>query len=174
MRVYTPIDLVQEQLRDLYSAEAQLSLALPRVAVRVHSDSLRSAIESHAKCTRDQAARIERIAGELGFPYGNKRCPATMGLLARGTEAMGLGGNAELIDLAIIGASQNIEHFEIASYQAVISLAKEHSAMPGHLIDLLQQSLEEEQDASSLLDEVAGQIYKSGASRRASAASSLD
>lgn len=146
-------DLYIEELRDLYSAETQLIKALPKMAEAAHESQLKQAFTDHLEQTENQAARLEQIFQALGEDPGGETCQAMEGLIKEGSEMIKASGDPVVIDSGLIGAAQRVEHYEMAGYGTARSLAQrlgEHEAA-----ELLQETLDEESDADTLLTEVA-------------------
>jgi Mn-containing catalase len=77
------------------------------------------------------------------------------GLVEEGDEVMSEGKKKDdaPADLALIGAAQRVEHYEIAGYTTARNLASQlHLA---DVVNLLTMSLGEEMNAGQLLDQVA-------------------
>lgn len=153
MKIKTMNELYVEELRDLYSAETQIIIALPKVIEGVESKKLSDAIGAHLEQTKDQLERLEAIFRDLEeTPTGNK-CEATEGLLR---EASGVFEDVEkgfVRDAAIIGAAQRLEHYEISAYGTARTFA-ELLGFEKHA-GLLQETLEEEQATDLKLNEIA-------------------
>ena len=58
-------DLLEHELQDLYSAEKQLTEALPKMAKSAKSPILKAAFESHLKQTEIQIERLEKVSSEI-------------------------------------------------------------------------------------------------------------
>lgn len=156
MRLDDAKALFVEMVRDLYSAETQLTLALPRVAVRVHSPVLRAGLEDHLRETETHVARLEAIADALAFSPGGRICLGMAGLLKEGDDAMGYGGDPKLVDAAIICACRKIEHYEMAAYHGLLGVAE----MMGDITNIRQAitaTLREEEAAEDALRQAAAQ-----------------
>ena len=160
-KISTPQDLLTEQLKDLYSAENQLVKALPKMAKSAESDELREAFETHLEQTETHVERLDKIAKQLGESLKGKKCKAMEGLVEEGKEVMAEDAAPALMDLALIGAAQKIEHYEIASYGTLKTLA----GVLGYneAADLLDATLQEEKNADSLLTQIAEGSINSGA-----------
>lgn len=144
--------LLQEQVRDLYSAETQLVKALPKVAKAASTDSLRKAIEAHLEETRGHVERLKRIAELLEAKPGGKKCKGMEGLLAEGKEALEEEGPEPLVDAALIAAAQRVEHYEISAYGSARAMAELLGL--DSVVTLLQQSLDEERAADEELSRI--------------------
>ena len=136
-----------EELKDLYSAEKQLTKALPKMAKAANSDELKKAFEDHLKETEGQIARLDKISKLTGKPLGGKKCKAMEGLIEEGKEIMEEDCSPEVLDVALIAAAQKVEHYEIASY----GCAKTYARLLG-LTDV-EELLEETQQEESSADE---------------------
>lgn len=64
-------ELYVDELKDLYSAEKQLTKALPKMAKAAMSPELRSGFEEHLEQTKGHVQRLEEIFAMLG-----KKAPA--------------------------------------------------------------------------------------------------
>lgn len=146
-------DLYVEELRDLYNAENQLLKALPRMAKAATAPELKAAFTEHLTVTQGQVQRLDRIFTELGVKATGKKCKAMEGLIAEGKEIMEEDGEPAVIDAALIGAAQRVEHYEIAGYGTVRTFAR----LLGYTAaeKLLQQTLDEEGEADKTLTELA-------------------
>ena len=148
-------DLLINELRDILHAEKQLTKALPKMAEAARFDQLRELFEQHLAETEAQVERINECFEMLGKSARAKPCKGMMGLVEEGQEVMAEGEDKEdaAADLALIGAAQRVEHYEIAGYTTARNLAQQlrHSA----IVALLSKSLAEEENADQLLNQVA-------------------
>jgi ferritin-like metal-binding protein YciE len=153
MKVTTLDELLEDELRDIYSAETQLIKALPRMAKAAESTDLRAAFETHLEQTRVHAQRIEEICSDLKTKPGGKNCAGMEGLLKEGEEILQSNTESEPRQAALIGAAQRVEHYEIAAY----GTARAHARQLGYLkaVDLLSQTLDEEKETDKQLTKVA-------------------
>ena len=155
-KISSPRDLLVEELKDLYSAENQLLKALPKMAKAATSDELREAFETHLQQTEEQVNRLEKIGKQLGETMRGKKCKAMEGLVAEGKEIMEEDSEPTLLDLALIGAAQKVEHYEIAGYGTARTLAE--LIGENEVAKILQQTLDEEGATDKLLTEVAMEL----------------
>jgi ferritin-like metal-binding protein YciE len=159
-------DVFADQLADLWSAELQLVSALPKFAGAASSDTLRTAVEDHLAETRGHVARLERIIRSLALQYPNEECAAMQGLLREGERVMSASGDPIARDVALIAATQRIEHYEIAAYGTVCALADELGL--GQVSDVLRETLNEESDADRTLTKIAaGGFMRQGLNEQA-------
>ena len=148
-------ELLVEQTRDLLHAEKQLVKALPKMAKAAQSGQLGLLFEQHLAETETQVERLTQILKLLDAPTRAKPCKGMMGLLEEGEEVMADGKKKDGAgaDLALIGAAQKVEHYEIAGYITARNLAQQLN-MP-EVVQLLQLSLAEEENADQLLNQLA-------------------
>jgi ferritin-like metal-binding protein YciE len=117
-------EILVDQLKDLYSAETQISKALPKMAKAASSSDLKQGFLLHLTQTKEQAVRIKAICDALKVKATGKKCMATAGLVEEGQEAIDENATTEAKDVMLIAAAQRVEHYEIAGYTSAISLAK--------------------------------------------------
>jgi ferritin-like metal-binding protein YciE len=159
-------DVLIDQMADLYSAERQLVEALPKVASAASSSELRDAIQEHLEETRGHVRRLEQAFSELGTSPPSEQCEAMQGLIAEGEKIINEQGDPAAKDAALIAAAQRVEHYEIAAYGTVRTLARElgHKDTAG----LMGETLDEESQADELLTKIAtGGLVGSGVNRQA-------
>ena len=153
MKIDSLKTLLEEELKDIYSAEKQLLRALPKMVKKASSPELKSALQEHLEVTEGQVERLEEVFTALGKPAKAKTCKAMQGLIEEATEMMSEDAEEAVLDAAIIASAQKVEHYEIASYGTVRTWARlvgEEEAA-----ELLQETLDEEGEADHRLSELA-------------------
>jgi ferritin-like metal-binding protein YciE len=148
-------DLYIDELKDLYSAENQLVKALPKMAKAATSEDLRAGFEKHLEQTKGHVQRLETIFEQLGESPKGKKCKGMEGLIEEGSEAIEEHDGA-VLDAALIGAAQRVEHYEMAGYGTVIAFAEELGESKH--VSLLNETLEEEKATDETLTGLAGDI----------------
>jgi len=149
--------LFKEHLKDVLSAEKQLVKALPKLAKAATSPELKQAFTDHLEETKGQVARLEEVFGIVGIKPTSKLCKAMEGLLKEGNEAIEETDNGTLLrDVALIIASQKVEHYEISAYGSLRSLANILGLQDA--VTLLQATLDEEGNADKLLTQLSDTI----------------
>lgn len=150
-----------DELRDLYNAETQLVKALPKMAKASSNAELRQGFEEHLRQTSEHVSRLEQIFEMLDEKPTGKKCLGMEGLVKEGAETMKEDYEDTVMDTAIIGAAQRVEHYEIAGYGTVRALA-ELMGEDEH-VTLLEQTLEEEKQTDEKLTQLAGNINSQAA-----------
>jgi len=149
-------ELYVDELKDLYSAESQLVKALPKLAKAAASKELRAGFEEHLEQTKGHVQRLEQIFEMLDESPKGKKCKGMEGLIEEGSEIMEEDFEDALLDAALIGAAQRVEHYEIAAYGTVRAFAEELGE--SEHASLLAETLEEEKETDEKLSELAKQI----------------
>ena len=161
-------DLYIDELKDLYNAENQLVKALPKMARKASSPELQRAFQEHLTVTKTHVDRLERIFQGLGEKPTGKTCKAMKGLVEEGKEVIDEDGDPSVLDAALIGAAQRVEHYEIAGYGVARTFARHLGE--NKAADLLQVTLDEEGEADKKLTGIAeGSINTKAESARDSA-----
>jgi ferritin-like metal-binding protein YciE len=153
MKLATLSDLLVHELRDLYSAENQITKALPKMVKAAHSEALQKAFQEHLEVTERQIERLNEVFEALDKSSLGPKCEAMEGLLAEGKHLMSEDADPSVMDAGLIAAAQRVEHYEIAGYGCARTFAR----LLGHdkIADLLQQTLDEEAQADVTLTELA-------------------
>ena len=145
--------LLKDELQDLYDAEQQLVKAIPKMIEAANSAELQQALQEHLRVTQNQVTRLEQVFSELGEKAQKKPCKGMAGIISEGQEMLEEDLEAATMDAAIISAAQKVEHYEIASYGTVRTLAQ--TIGNNEVAGLLEETLEEEKEADRLLTEIA-------------------
>lgn len=156
-------ELFVQQLKDLYSAESQITKALPKMIKGTTNPELRQAFEMHLEETKVQQQRIEDIfeTEKLnGSPRGHK-CKGMEGLLEEGAEMLEEDGEENVIDAGLIAAAQRVEHYEIAGYGTARAMAELLGL--NKAAKMLEQTLNEEEATDKKLTKIAEQYVHAAA-----------
>jgi Mn-containing catalase len=143
-----------DELKDLLSAEGQLVKALPKLARAAQNPKLKAAFQKHTEETKGQVERLKQIFEILGESARARPCKAMQGLVEEGLELLeeGKQKDGSTSDLGLVAAAQKIEHYEIASYGTVRTIAEQLGQKK--VVKLLQQTLKEEEKTDQLLTQL--------------------
>ena len=135
-------DLYIHELKDLYSAETQITKALPKMKTSASSESLKQAFETHLRETENQVQRLETIGQKLGESLTGHTCEAMKGLVTESSDWISEDAEPAVKDAGLIAAAQRVEHYEMAGY----GTARTYAELLGEkeAAGLLQQTLDEE------------------------------
>jgi ferritin-like metal-binding protein YciE len=158
-------DLLLHELQDIYYAEHQIIKALPKLTEKATNRDLKQALKSHLEETNKQIERLDQVFKKLGQSPKGVDCPAIDGLIKETNELMGEVEDKQVLDAAIVGSAQAVEHYEIARYGTIIAWAEEL----GHddIVRLLNTNLNEEKAANTKLNTVA---VRKGVNKKAASA----
>jgi len=145
--------LYVDQLQQLHSAEQQITEALPKMIEKSSDPQLKGALETHLQETRGHVARLEQILRNATGDVDSKKNKGIAALITEGEDLITDASDEAVRDVGIIAAAQKVEHYEMAAYGTVRTFAE----ILGHAdqADLLDQTLEEEKHADSVLTEIA-------------------
>ena len=156
-------DLYVAHIQDLYSAEAQILDALPKMIDKASHVRLRDGFQQHLEQTREHVVRLEQIARRLNEHPSGDSCKGMAGVLKDGEAVIKDDGDQDVIDAALIAAAQRVEHYEIAAY----GCARTYAQALGFDEDaeLLQQTLDEEGETNKKLSELAQRVVNPDAQK---------
>src|SRR4051794_27858710 len=158
MKIDSLNTLLQEELKDIYDAEKRLVRALPKMAKAATSEELRQALQEHLEVTKGQVQRLEQAFELLGVPAKAKPCAGMKGLIEEGEEVMREDASDTLMDAAIIGAAQRVEHYEMAAYGTARTFAEKLGN--DEVAQLLEETLNEEKETDQKLTEISEQLLQ--------------
>jgi len=154
-------DLFIKELQLIYDGEKQIIQAFPKIIQAASSNKLKKALQEHLKETEEQAKRLESILQELGTAPVGETSDVMESLLNEAEKIMRMDYDQNVKDAALINCAQHVEHFEIASYGILKSLAK--AFKHERILELLEKSSKEEGNANKKLTEIAeGSIFSEG------------
>ncbi|EME8860062.1 YciE/YciF ferroxidase family protein [Enterobacter mori] len=147
-------DVFIHLLSDTYSAEKQLTRALSKLSRAASSEQLSAAFTAHLEETQGQIERIDQIIEqESGIKLKRMKCVAMEGLIEEANEVIESTEKNEVRDAALIAAAQKVEHYEIASYGTLATLAEQLGYKKA--VKLLAETLEEEKETDLKLTDLA-------------------
>ena len=164
--IKTMDDLFLHTLQDVYYAEKQNLKALPTMIDKATNRDLSKGLKDHLHETENQVARLDQVFAKLGEKPQGVKCPAIDGLIAEADELAGEVADKEVLDAAIVGAAQSVEHYEIARYGTLSTWASQLGM--AEAATLLEETLAEEKKTDELLT----QLARSGSNPQAEQTSS--
>src|ERR1700684_1726276 len=146
-------DLLLHGLQDIYYAENQIVKSLPKLIDKATNRDLTKGLKDHLEETEKQVARLEQVFRLLDQEPNGVKCPAIDGLISGAEDVAGEVADKTVLDAAIVGSAQAVEHYEMARYGTLIAWAEEL----GHdeIVRLLNTNLNEEKAANTKLNTVA-------------------
>jgi ferritin-like metal-binding protein YciE len=154
-------DVLLDELRDLYSAENQLVVALPKLGKGAKNGHLKELFNSHLDETKGQVLRLKQVFELMEEKPTGEHCNGMEGLIEEGSDALEKDEEGASFDAGLIGAALRTEHYEIAGYTAAILMAR--TLALSEVSSLLTENLNEEVAAAKKIEAAAGPIVKESA-----------
>lgn len=156
MTIKTLKDLFIHALSDVYSAEKQLTKALPKLARAADQEDLVNAFKTHLEETQGQIERLDKLVESTpDVRIKRIKCLAMEGLVEEGQEMIDGIEAGPVRDAGLIAAAQKVEHYEIATYGTLCALAEKLGYTTAK--QLLGETLQEEKNADKKLTLIAEQ-----------------
>ncbi|EIW9475848.1 MULTISPECIES: ferritin-like domain-containing protein [Klebsiella] len=154
MKIQTIEDIFTHLLSDTYSAEKQLTRALAKLSRASACEELQTAFSAHLEETQGHIERIDKLLEQNDqIRLKRMKCVAMEGLIEEANEVIEATEKNEIRDAALIAAAQKVEHYEIAAYGTLCTLAEQLGYKAA--VKLLAETLEEEKDADMKLTYIA-------------------
>jgi ferritin-like metal-binding protein YciE len=147
-----------DELRDMYSAENQLVKALPKLAKGSKNPKLKSIFTAHVAETKGQVERLKKVFAELDEKPTGQHCNGMEGVIEEGADALEKDEEGSSFEAGLIGAALRTEHYEIAGYEACISMAT--ALGMAKVVKLLNSNLKEELAAAKKITAAGSPIMK--------------
>jgi len=145
---------LEDQLKDIYYAEQQITKALPKMQNACTTEELKEAFEDHLYQTSKQIKRLEKVFEKMGKKAEGKKCEAIEGIIREVENIISETKEGTMTrDAALIIAAQKVEHYEIATYGGLVQLAI--TVGLHEVAELLDKTLMEEEETDSLLTDIA-------------------
>jgi ferritin-like metal-binding protein YciE len=154
-------EVLVDELRDMYSAENQLVVSLPKLAKGAKDKRLKELFTAHLEETKGQVQRLKKVFEIFNEKPTGEHCNGMEGVIEEGADALEKDEEGASFDSGIVGAALRTEHYEIAGYTATIAMAKILS-MP-EVVGLLTENLNEELAAAEKILAAAQPILKTAA-----------
>jgi ferritin-like metal-binding protein YciE len=146
-------DLFVHTLRDIYYAENRIVKSLPEMIDKASDQQLKKGLSNHLKESKTHIARLEKVFSMHGVEAKKVKCPAIDGIIEEAEEIGGDVADDDVLDAAIIGSAQAVEHYEITRYGTLAAWARELGRPD--CAEVLEETLEEEKQADLKLSQLA-------------------
>lgn len=157
-------DLFVHGMQDIYYAEQQIEKALPDMIAKASDAELKRGFQTHLKQTRGQIKRLDQAFKKMKMQPEGHKCPAIDGIIDEANEIAGEVDNKMVLNAALIGAAQAVEHYEITRYGTLVTWAKLLGR--NDVAKLLYSNLREEKATDTKLNGIAKRkINKKAAAR---------
>jgi len=146
-------DLFHDTLKDIYFAEKKILSTLPKMMKAAQNEELKAAFEKHRGETEGQVERLEQVFAIIEKKPQGKTCAAIVGITDEGAEIMDEYKGSPALDAGLLAAAQAVEHYEISRYGTLKAWAEELGLSDA--VELLQETLDEEEATDQALSEIA-------------------
>jgi ferritin-like metal-binding protein YciE len=141
-------------LQELYWAETHLVAMFNTMSAVATNPNLKEAFIEHMEETEQHKLRLEEVFTQLGIPPTTQPCMGLQGLFDEGWKVINeTAEGSSQRDVALIIEAQKVEHYEIATYGSLVTLAKTMGEKK--IADLLSRTLEEEKSTDVALTTIA-------------------
>jgi len=162
-----PRELFMHELGDILYAERTLVKTLPKLAEEATDKSLATAFEDHLTETKQHVANVEAAFEAIGEKPKAEKCPGIEGLKTEHDQFVkDEDPSPDVLDMFLTGAGARTEHYEIAAYTGLITLARGLGETES--AKLLDENLKQEKEALKAVETVGKRLAK-GAKERATA-----
>ena len=151
--VHTMDDLFLHTLQDIYYAEHQIEKALPDMVAKASDGELKKGFQAHLKQTRGHIKRLDQAFKKMKQDPQGTKCPAIDGILDEANDIAGDVDDRMVLNAALIGAAQAVEHYEITRYGTLVTWAK--TLGRNDVAKLLAANLKEEKATDQKLSGIA-------------------
>jgi ferritin-like metal-binding protein YciE len=145
-------ELILSFMQDVYYAERQILKALPKMAKAASHPGLRDAFLQHREETQGQVERLQKAFEALGKRARGVTCEAMNGLVEETEEVIEEFPQGDVRDAGLVACAQAIEHYEMARYGALVAWAR--ASGQKEIVSLMEETLEEEKRADTLLNQL--------------------
>jgi ferritin-like metal-binding protein YciE len=154
-----PRELFLHELKDIYYVEKSLTKTLPRLAAETKDKELASGFKAHLRQTEKHAKNLEKIFQKLGEPAQAASCPGFEGIKQEHEEFVKERPSQQVLDVFLTGAAARTEHYEIAAYTGLVTMAK--AMGEPEAAKLLEQNLKQEKETLRTVEKIGRRLSKS-------------
>jgi ferritin-like metal-binding protein YciE len=132
-------DILITELKEIHSAERQLSRVLPKLAKRTQSEPLRAKLEERMEQGTMLIEGLDRALEEMEVTKARPKNVAVEGLIEDINQHMEEIEDPKLLDPVLLASMQKVEHYCIAAWGTARSLAKAHQEQT--VVELMEVAL---------------------------------
>ena len=157
-----PRELFVHELGDVLYAEQTLVKALPKLQKEASDEELASGFADHLEETKQHVENLKLAFEELGEPAKAEKCPGIEGIKKEHDEFVANESpTPEVLDAFLTGAGARTEHYEIAAYEGLITMADAMGETK--VAELLTENLEQEKNALTTMQKIGKRLARDGA-----------
>ena len=157
-----PRELFLHELGDVLYAERTLVKTLPKLQDEASDDELAEGFGEHLEETRQHVENLEQAFEAMGEPAKAEKCPAIEGIKKEHDEFVSNESpSPEVLNAFLTGAGARTEHYEIAAYEGLITMAE--AMGEDEVARLLNENLAQEQNALRKIQTIGKRLAQQGA-----------
>jgi ferritin-like metal-binding protein YciE len=161
-----PRELFLHELGDVLYAEQTLVKTLPKLQEEAADEELAQGFGEHLEETRQHVKNLEQAFETLGEPAKAEKCPGIEGIKKEHDEFVSNESpSQEILDAFLTGAGARTEHYEIAAYEGLVTMAE--ATGEDEVVRLLTENLEQEKKALRKLQTIGKRLAEQGAATTA-------
>jgi ferritin-like metal-binding protein YciE len=161
-----PRELFLHELGDVLYAEQTLVKTLPKLQEEAADEELAQGFGEHLEETRQHVKNLEQAFETLGEPAKAEKCPGIEGIKKEHDEFVSNESpSQEILDAFLTGAGARTEHYEIAAYEGLVTMAE--ATGEDEVVRLLTENLEQEKKALLKLQTIGKRLAEQGAATTA-------
>ena len=161
-----PRELFLHELGDVLYAERTLVKTLPKLQEEASDDELAEGFGEHLEETRQHVENLVQAFEALGEPAKAEKCPGIEGIKKEHDEFVSNESpSPEVLNAFLTGAGARTEHYEIAAYEGLITMAE--AMGEAEVARLLNENLAQEHNALRKMQTISKRLAKQGATTAA-------
>ncbi len=158
MSLDTPRDLFLHELSDTVSAEHIVLKMLGELQQETGNADVKSALKNHESETRQQIKNLDKVFKQLGEKPEDTTCHAAEGLKKEHDALKEEQPSPLVLEIGNLAGAAKTEHYEIASYTALVQMARDLGER--EIVDLLSENLSQEKEMVRTVESLAKQVGK--------------
>lgn len=141
MALKSPQDLLTQEIKEIHSAERQLSRAVPKLSRAVSSEKLREALQRRKEQGANLIEALDEALEEMEVSKARVKNVAIEGLIEDATQHIDEIDDGKMLDAALLGAVQKVEHYCIAAWGTTRSMGQLFGQQK--VVEAMEKALEE-------------------------------
>ncbi len=158
MSLDTPRDLFLHELSDTVSAEHIVLKMLGELQQETSNAEVKTALKNHEAETKQQIKNLDKVFKQLGEKPEDTTCHAAEGLKKEHDALKEEQPSPLVLEMGNLAGAAKTEHYEIASYTALVQMAKDLGET--EVADLLKENLDQEKEMARAVESLAKQMGK--------------
>jgi ferritin-like metal-binding protein YciE len=156
----TQRDLLLHELAEALWFEKKLTEVLPQLSQEANDRELKKGFDAHAKQTQQHVKNVEKAFKALKAEVKEEDCPGIEGIKKEHDEFMSDGHSPKIVDAFLTGAAARTEHYEIAAYDGLVSIAR--GLGEKQAADLLERNLKQDKETLQRVQKVSKRLAREG------------